>query len=232
MSADPRGRRPVRTATHIPRALQLPIGHRAPPKALAPEPPVVWPPFRAVAIFLVLMILVSGVLYPGAIRIAADLVAPNASDGSTISLGQNITDPALFWLRPSLIDYAAFSGAGSEVPFGPTNPALVNQTEAYLQQYGLANVSVPANLVTPSESGLDPDIYPAAALLQIPRIAFYGNMSQLDLTALVERFIIQPQLGIFGPAYVDVIAGLASFTLVAIVLFAYLLYWLVHPEGG
>jgi len=207
VSADARGpRRPLRLPTHVPRALQLPTGPGRPaPKALAPEGPVIWPSGRAVSIFLVLMVLVSGVLYPGVIRVAAELAEPSSSNGSTISLGQNITDPALFWLRPSLIDYAAFAGAGSEVPFGPTDPALVNQTEAYLEEYGVANVTVPANLVTPSESGLDPDLYPAAALVQIPRVAFFSNLTEANLTALVDRFIVQPYLGIFGPQYVDVI---------------------------
>jgi potassium-transporting ATPase KdpC subunit len=206
MNAEARGRKPVRVPTRVPRALQLPTGPtRPPPRALAPEGAVIWPSARTLSIFLILMVLVSGIVYPGVIRVAAELAQPSSSDGSTISLGQNITDPGLFWLRPSLIDYAAFSGAGSEVPFGPTNPALVNQTEAYIQQYGLENVSVPLNLVTPSESGLDPDIYPAAALIQIPRIAHFSNVSEADLTALVDRFIVQPYLGIFGVQYVDVI---------------------------
>jgi len=206
VNADAKGRKPVRSPTHVPRALQLPTGPaRRPARALPPEAPVVWPSVRTVSIFLVLMILVTGIVYPGAIRIAAELTAPTSSNGSTISLGQNITDPGLFWLRPSLIDYAAFEGAGSEVPFGPTNPLLVNQTEAYIAEYGLQNVSVPLNLVTPSESGLDPDIYPAAALIQIPRIAHFSNVSEANLTALVDRFILPPFLGIFGPQYVNVI---------------------------
>jgi K+-transporting ATPase ATPase C chain len=206
VSADPRPHRPVRHPTHVPRAIELPTGPmRPPPRALAAEGSLIWPSARTVSIFLVLMILVSGVLYPGAIRVAAELIEPNSSDGSTISLGQNITDPALFWLRPSIIDYAAFSGAGSEVPPGPTDPTLVNQTEAYIEEYGLANVTVPLNLVTPSESGLDPDIYPSAALIQIPRVAYFSNLSEANLTALVDRFIVQPDVGIFGPQYVDVI---------------------------
>lgn len=199
-------RPPARLPTHVPRAIELPTGPmRPPPRSLAPEGSWIWPSARTVSIFLVLMILVSGVLYPGTLRVAAELIEPNSSNGSTISLGQNITDPALFWLRPSIIDYAAFSGAGSEVLFGPTDPALVNQTEAYIQEYGLANVTVPLNLVTPSESGLDPDIYPDAALIQIPRVAHFSNLSEANLTALVDRFIIQPELGIFGPQYIDVL---------------------------
>ena len=204
MSVDARGR-PVRSPTRVPRALQLPVAGRKPFRALPPEGPVVWPAARAVGLFLVLLVLISGVIYPGAVRLAADLAAPTSSDGSTVVLGENITDPALFWLRPSLIDYAAYSGAGSEVPFGPTDPALVNQTQLYLAEYGLTNVSVPLSLVTPSESGLDPDIYPGAALVQIPRIAFFSNVSQADLTALVDRFITMPSLGVFGPEYINVI---------------------------
>ncbi len=196
----------VRTATRVPRAIEIPRGpRRTAPRAGPVDRPLVWPTARAVSVLLILMVLVSGVAYPGAVRLVADLVAPAASDGSTIALGQNITDPALFWLRPSLIDYAAFSGAGSEVPYGPLDPALVNETLAYIQQYGLTNVTVPASLVTPSESGLDPDIYPEAALLQIPRIAHFSGVSQADLRALVDRFITTPELGIFGPSYVNVI---------------------------
>ena len=206
MKLDPKGHRPARMPTRVPRAVELPRGH---PSALVrpppPDRPVVWPTARSVTVLLVLMVLLSGVVYPGAVRLVADLVAPTSFGGPTVTLGENITDPALFWLRPSLIDYQAFTGAGGEVPYGPLDPSLVNQTRAYIQQYGLTNVTVPANLVTPSESGLDPDILPQAALVQIPRIAQAAHLTQAALVGLVDRFITEPQLGIFGPEYVDVI---------------------------
>ncbi|MCI4353970.1 MAG: potassium-transporting ATPase subunit C [Thermoplasmata archaeon] len=192
--------------TRVPRAIEIPRGPmKAVARAAPPDRPVVWPTARSVSVLVILMMLLSGVAYPGAVRLVADLVAPTSFGGSTITLGQNITDPGLFWLRPSMIDYAAFAGAGSEVPYGPLDPALLNQTRAYIAEYGLTNVTVPANLVTPSESGLDPDILPEAALVQIPRIAHVTNLTQADLVALVDRFITEPALGIFGPEYVNVI---------------------------
>jgi K+-transporting ATPase ATPase C chain len=173
---------------------------------LARDLPFRWPSGRPVVTLLVLMVVLLGAAYPYVLTEVAAVATPSTATGANITLGQNITNPALFWLRPSLIDYQSFSPNASETPYGPTNPALRNATEAYIAEYGLANVSVPLNLVSPSESGLDPDITPESALVQIPRVAHFSHLSQAALLQLVNTSIVQPTAGFIGPAYVDVLA--------------------------
>ena len=64
---------------------------------------------------------------------------------------------------------------------------------------------VPADLVTTSGSGLDPDISPQAAMVQVPRVAKARNLSRAQVTALVQRHITGPDLGIFGAPRVNVL---------------------------
>jgi potassium-transporting ATPase KdpC subunit len=202
------------------------------PHVPPPEPPGRAPsPLRASLAFLLLLALVTGFVVPQAVVAFAHDVAPGSAGGSLLrfpngtaygssDLGENFTNPALFWPRPSMIDYQAFvgngTGAGNEVPPGPTDPALLNETAYYVAYYCtetranltvhcLENASVPIDLLTPSTSGLDPDITPAAALVQIPRIAFYTGLPQEFLRVLVNEQTISPYAGVFGPAYVNVL---------------------------
>jgi K+-transporting ATPase ATPase C chain len=173
---------------------------------LAADPPLRWPGARPVVAILLLMVVMLGAAYPYVFTVVAATASPGTATGGEIQLGQNITNPELFWMRPSLIDYEPFTGAGSEVPYGPTNPALYNETEQYIQEYGLENVTVPINLVSPSESGLDPDITPESALVQIPRVAHFSNLTQAALLQIVTTAIVQPLGGFIGPQYIDVIS--------------------------
>jgi K+-transporting ATPase ATPase C chain len=202
-TGQPIGRRP----TAEPREISPDLSTIVEPEGtgLAKDPPFRWPSGRAVVTLLVLTILLLGAVYPLAFSYVAEVVTPSTATGANISLGQNITNPMLFWMRPSPIDYQPFTGAGNEVPYGPTNPALYNETELYIQEYGLQNVSVPLNLVSPSESGLDPDITPESALVQVPRVAHFANLTQEALLQLVNSSIVQPVGGFIGPQYVDVI---------------------------
>ena len=188
---------------------------------------------RAALTMLVFIVIVSGIAYPGAITLVAQTLVPASANGSLVDypngtaygsglLGENITNPGLFWLRPSLIDDQAFNasggsnGPGNEVPYGPTDPALVNATRGYVNDYfntsgnltaaELANLSVPSGLVTPSASGLDPDLTPAAVLVQIPRVSFYSGLNQSFLLGFVLSHVHAPWLGYFGPRYVNVVA--------------------------
>jgi potassium-transporting ATPase KdpC subunit len=202
-TGQPIGRRP----TAEPREISPDLSTIVEPEGtgLAKDPPFRWPSGRAVVTLLVLTILLLGAVYPLAFSYVAEVVTPSTATGANISLGQNITNPMLFWMRPSPIDYQPFTGAGNEVPCGPTNPALYNETELYIQEYGLQNVSVPLNLVSPSESGLDPDITPESALVQVPHVAHFANLTQEALLQLVNSSIVQPVGGFIGPQYVDVI---------------------------
>jgi potassium-transporting ATPase KdpC subunit len=183
--------------------------------ALADPPPFQAPPLRVVIGFLVFAIVVSGVVYPlvvdgiergtGAIGPTGNFV-PGGDPTQLASglIGQNITNESLFWLRPSLTDYNTTLSSGEE-PYGPTDPNLVNLTRYYIGLYGLNNTSVPLDLVGNSESGLDPDLSPAAALVQVPRVAAHTNLTEAFLTQFVTAHITQPVLGFIGPQYVDVV---------------------------
>ncbi|HKV90244.1 MAG TPA: potassium-transporting ATPase subunit C [Thermoplasmata archaeon] len=173
---------------------------------LANDPPLRWPSARSVVAAFLLLTVLTGAAYPVVFSEAAWLLTPESATGGNVTLGQNITSPALFWLRPSLIDYQPFQGAGSEVPYGPVDPALLNETRAYAAKYGLSNVTVPLNLVSPSASGLDPDVTPESALIQIPRVAHFTNLTEAALLRLVSGSIVEPTGGFIGPEYVNVLA--------------------------
>ncbi|HZY70431.1 MAG TPA: potassium-transporting ATPase subunit C [Thermoplasmata archaeon] len=196
-------------------------GAEVAPAPEAPPPPVagraVRSPLRASMVFVALLILMSGAAYPGLIREAAKVLSPATAGGSLVTcpngsawgsslLGENVTSPALFWLRPSMIDDQAFTGAGNEVPYGPTDPNLVNLTRYYIALYGLNNTSVPLDVVAPTASGLDPYVTPAGVLVQVPRVAAHSGLPQAWLTSFVSAHIVEPLAGFFGPAYVNVLA--------------------------
>lgn len=187
-----------------------------PPTEIAAEPPFHWPSPRAPLAMFLIMVLISGVLYPGAMTLVADEIAPVNTHELFLLIGENISNPALFWERPSQIDWtpienaSAYNGsgtaAGDQSPWGPVSPALINETMHYVIEYGLQNSTVPLDLVSDSASGLDPDVYPDAALIQIPRVVHYSGLPLSQVWGMVNDSITAPQAGIVGPYYVDVIA--------------------------
>lgn len=190
-------------------------GRSGGPGSYAPEPPYRGPSFRAAAGLLVMAVLLTGIAYPFAVTGFAELVTPHTANGSLVYaangtaiasslIGENISSPSLFWLRPSLTDWEATLSSG-ETPYGPTDPALVNQTEQYIAQYGLTNTTAPLDLISPSESGIDPDLTPEAALVQVPRVALASNLSEAFLLQFVDDHIQAPLLGFIGPPYVNII---------------------------
>jgi K+-transporting ATPase ATPase C chain len=189
-------------------------------------------PFRASLTLLLFLVIGAGLAYPGAITVFGQLANPAGANGSLLTypngtaygsslIGENITNPSLFWLRPSLIDEQTFNasggsnGPGNEVPYGPTDPNLVNATRGYVDLYfnatgnmtaaELANLSVPVDLVTPSASGLDPDLTPAAVLIQIPRVAHFSGLNQSVLLGFVLAHVQGPAFGYFGAKYINVV---------------------------
>ncbi|MGC2290156.1 MAG: potassium-transporting ATPase subunit C [Thermoplasmata archaeon] len=172
---------------------------------------------RASIVLLVLTIFLLGLAYPGVLTVFAQelpfthgsangsLIYVNGTAVGSSLIAQNLSAPWLFWERPSSTDYNSFNG--SPTLLGYSDPALVNETRAYMAEYGpyAVNASVPEILVTVSGSGLDPDLTPEAALVQIPRIAAATNLSLSLLQALVNRHIVPPLEGFIGPAYVNVL---------------------------
>ena len=193
-----------------------PIDPNAPRPSYLAEPPAFrWPSARPVLGMLVLFVLVGGILYPlvvdgvergtGAWDPAGGfVVGGDPRQLAEYAIGTNITNDSLFWLRPSLTDYNTTLSSG-ESPYGPTDPNLVNLTEYYVAWYGFNNTTVPLDLVGNSESGLDPDLTPAAVLVQIPRVSAHTHFTQPFLTNFVMEHVTDPTLGLVGPQYVNVL---------------------------
>lgn len=165
---------------------------------------------------LVLLIICS-VLYPLFIAAVAKL-APGGGKGETVSvngkvvgyvnIGQKFTDDKYFWSRPSAVDYNAAGSAGSNK--GPTDSTYLKTVQDRIDSFLIHNPSVkkadiPSELVTASGSGLDPDLSPQGAYVQVARIAKTRNISEEKIKALVVQQIQKPLLGLLGPQKVNVL---------------------------
>lgn len=170
----------------------------------------------AIRLTVVLTIILC-VIYPLMITLAGKL-AKGKGDGETITLngkvvgyanvGQKFDKPQYFWSRPSAVAYNAAGSAGSNK--GPTNPDYLKDVKSRIDtvlKYHpyLKKSDIPAEMVTASGSGLDPDISPESAKLQVKRVAQYRKLDEQKVAALVASHIEQPLLGLFGPAKVNVL---------------------------
>ena len=178
----------------------------------------------AVRMLLVLTVL-TGLLYPGLVTLAAVPFFPRQAEGSLIDVdgvivgsalvGQANQDPRYFWPRPSAVNYMAGSngtqlGSSSGSNLGVTNATLIETAQSraadFRAAHGLAaDAAVPAEMIFASGSGLDPHISPAAALLQVERVATARNLPATDLTALVNSYTEGRQWGFLGETRVNVL---------------------------
>ena len=172
----------------------------------------------AVLITLVTTI-IFGVLYPLAVTGLAKLFFPAQANGSLIVqngkvigsrlIGQPFSADWYFHPRPSAAgngyDPVAASGGASNL--GPTNKQLIDRVKGDVDKLHAENPNapIPVDLVTTSGSGLDPDISPAAAEFQVPRVARARHMSESDLRALVAKHTLGRQFGLFGEPRVNVL---------------------------
>jgi potassium-transporting ATPase KdpC subunit len=165
----------------------------------------------------VVMIILLAMLYPLLISLIGK-ATPGAGKGETISvngkvvgyekIGQKFTDDNYFWGRPSAVDYNAAGSAGSNK--GPSNPDYLQLVKDRIDSFlvhnpGIKKDEIPAEMVTASGSGLDPDISPAGAFVQVKRIAAIRNLPEAKVKALVEEHIQKPLAGILGPSKVNVL---------------------------
>ena len=175
---------------------------------------------RPAVVLLALFTLVTGLLYPLMVTGLAQVVFPAQANGSLIGqngrivgsalIGQPFDNPKYFWGRPSATSpfpYNAAASSGSNL--GPSNPALTDAVRARVAALRAADPGntepVPADLVTASGSGLDPDISVAAALYQAPRVARVRGLDGAVVAQLVERYTEGPQLGLLGEPRVNVL---------------------------
>ncbi len=170
----------------------------------------------SIKLTLVFLIICS-VIYPLLIA-AVGKLTPGNGDGETIKvngkvvgyalIGQKFTDDKYFWSRPSAVDYNAAGSAGSNK--GPTNPDYLKQVQDRIDTFlvhnpGVNKKDIPSDLVTASGSGLDPDLSPAAAKIQIKRIAAIRHIDEKKLNTFVDEHTDKPLLGFLGPSKVNVL---------------------------
>jgi len=163
------------------------------------------------------MSLLVGVLYPLFIMGIADGLFPRQAAGSLIEhagqtvgskwIGQDFTNPAYFWGRPSATGYDAAASGGSNL--APSSPQLLQDAQARALALRLADPAkvalVPVELVTASGSGLDPHISPAAARYQVPRVARARGLDEAVLYQLVADHTEGRLWGVWGEPRVNVL---------------------------
>ena len=172
--------------------------------------------FSAIKLSLLLLV-VFAVIYPAIIWVAAQ-AAPNNGKGEIATVngrvvgyaneGQNFTQDKYFWSRPSAVAYNAAGSSGSNK--GPNNPdyllVVKDRLDTFLENNPtIKKEQVPVEMVTASGSGLDPDISPNAAYVQVARIAASRGFQQTEVNALIEKNIDRPLLGLLGPSKINVL---------------------------
>ncbi len=171
---------------------------------------------QSLRLTLVLMVLLC-VIYPLTLAFAGkfskgegggEKVMKNGKTVGYALIGQSFTQPQYFWGRPSAVAYNAAGSGGSNK--GSSNPDYLQQVsdrmDTLLKYHPyLKKSEIPADMVTASGSGLDPDISVAGANIQVQRVAEYRNLSINDVRKLVEENTEKPLLGLFGPSVVNVL---------------------------
>jgi potassium-transporting ATPase KdpC subunit len=184
---------------------------------------------RPAIVMIIAMTVITGIIYPLLMTGIAQAVFPYQANGSLIEkdgkvigsalIGQNFTSDKYFHGRPSAttepdpkdatktvpVPYAADNSAGSNL--GPTSKALVDRVKGDAETLAKENpgTPIPSDLVTTSASGLDPDITPAGALFQVPRVAKTRGLPEDKVRQLVEDHVTGRLLGIIGEPHVNVL---------------------------
>jgi len=167
--------------------------------------------------FTLITTVIFGLIYPLIVTVLSQWLFPRQANGSLIVkngqvvgshlIGQAFNANQYFHSRPSSAGngYDPLSSGGSNL--GPTNQALVARVQQDVAKWHQENPAtpVPADLVTASGSGLDPDISPASAAFQIPRVAKARGISAGELRRIVARHTQGRQYGLFGEPRVNVL---------------------------
>lgn len=174
---------------------------------------------RPAIVMTILFAILLGIAYPLAMTGIGQAIFPGAASGSLIRddmgqvtgsevIGQAFTSDRYFQTRPSAAGkgYDGLASAGSNL--GPTSRTLADRVKADVEKRRAEGVTgpVPADLVTTSGSGLDPDLSPASAMAQAPRIARVRGLDESRVRELVGRNVQHPLLGFLGEDRVNVLA--------------------------
>ncbi|MEJ7649012.1 MAG: potassium-transporting ATPase subunit KdpC [Nakamurella sp.] len=170
--------------------------------------------------FLLAMTVLVGVLYPAVVYGIGRLM-PDRADGSMVTdatgvavgsslIGQSFTDPQWFTGRPSAAGsdgYDALSSGGSNLAADSADLAqlIAERRTEVAKLNGVPESAVPADAITSSASGLDPDISPAYARLQVARVAKERGLAQASVAAVVEAHVNGRLLGFLGDEHVNVL---------------------------
>ena len=175
---------------------------------------------RPAVIFMVVMTIVTGVIYPLVITGIAQVVFHSQANGSLLYegdklvgsslVGQPFDDPKYFWSRPSATGpYAYNAAASSGSNLGPIEPNLTGAFQARIDALKQADPDnrdpVPVDLITASGSGLDPHISPAAAAYQVARVARIRGIERQKVEQLVAEHTEGRTLGLLGEPRVSVV---------------------------
>ena len=174
----------------------------------------------ALKLFLILTV-ITGIAYPLAMTGMAQTIFPVQANGSIVTvdaapvgstlIGQNFSRAEYFHPRPSAAGEKGYDGTNSSGSnLGPTSKKLIEIVADNLRQVRAENglnplAKIPSDLVLASGSGLDPDITPAAAYLQVERIAGARELSAEEVRQLVDKNIKGPQYSLFGTTRVNVL---------------------------
>lgn len=174
---------------------------------------------RTSLIILGSMTLLTGVIYPLLVTVVAQTAFPHRANGSVLThegkglgselVGQPFSRPEYFWGRLSATSPSPYNAAASTGSnYGPLHPDLARNASSRidsLRQHDAGIGTVPVDLVTASASGLDPHISPAAAAVQVNRVAVARKMSVDQIRDFVSRHTEHQQFGILGEPRVNVL---------------------------
>ena len=176
-----------------------------------------WP---AISMTIVLMI-ITGLAYPLIVTGIAQVLFPRQANGSLVThdgrvigsrlIGQQFSAPQYFHPRPSAAGTGYDPLASGGTNKGPTDRKLAdtliaNAVDSIVAQDGARRGAIPADLATSSGSGLDPDISPASAAIQVARVARARNTDSATVAAIVARHVQARQFGVLGEPRVNVLA--------------------------
>jgi K+-transporting ATPase ATPase C chain len=176
---------------------------------------------RPAVAMTVLLIVITGIIYPGVVTGLAQLLFPHSANGSLVVrngqavgsalIGQSFVAPYYFHPRPSAAGSGYVGDSSGGTNKGPTDRKLADTliaqaVDSVVKNEGAVKGQIPSDMVTSSGSGLDPDISPANADLQAARVAKARALPVARVQALIAQYTQARQFGFFGEPRVNVLA--------------------------